>query len=49
MMPRPTRLRAMSVSFTFAVLLIGGIAALGLLTLIMLIMPVVRSGAGSGG
>jgi hypothetical protein len=39
----------MSVSFTFAVLLIGGIAALGLLTLIMLIMLVVRSGAGSGG
>ena len=48
-MLRPTRLRAMSVSFTFAVLLIGGVAALGLLTLIMLITFMVRSGARSGG
>jgi hypothetical protein len=40
----------MSVSFTFAVLLIGGIAALGLLLLVMLIMLMVRSaGARSGG
>jgi hypothetical protein len=40
----------MSVSFTFAVLLIGGIAALGLVLLVMLIMLMVRStGARSGG
>jgi hypothetical protein len=32
----PTRLRAMSLSFTFAVLLICGVAALGLVLLIML-------------
>jgi hypothetical protein len=39
----------MSVSFTFAVLLIGGVAALGLLMLVMLIMLVMRSaGARSG-
>jgi hypothetical protein len=39
----------MSVSFTFAVLLIGGVAALGLLMLVMLIMLVLRSaGARSG-
>jgi hypothetical protein len=38
-----TRLRAMSVSFTFAVVLIGCIAALGLLLLILLIMLMVRS------
>ena len=48
-MPRPTRLRAMSVSFTFAVLLIGGVAVLGLIMLLMLIMLMVRSGARSGG
>jgi hypothetical protein len=33
----PTRLRAMSLSLTFAVLLICGVAALGLVLLIMLI------------
>jgi hypothetical protein len=33
----------MSVSFTFAALLIGGVAALGLLLLISLIMLMVRS------
>jgi hypothetical protein len=33
----PTRLRAMSLSFTFAVLLMCGIAAIGLVLLIMLI------------
>jgi hypothetical protein len=33
----PTRLQAMSLSFTFAVLLICGVAALGLALLIMLI------------
>jgi hypothetical protein len=43
----PTRLRAMSLPFTFAVLLICGVAALGLVLLIMLIRLVfqaVRSG-----
>jgi hypothetical protein len=39
----PIRLRAMSVSSTFAALLIGGVAVLGLLLLIMLIMLIVRS------
>lgn len=40
----------MSVSLTFAVVLIGCIAALGLLLLILLIMLMVRStNAGSGG
>ena len=34
---RPTRLRAMSLSFTFALLLVSGVAALGLVLLIMLI------------
>jgi hypothetical protein len=48
-MPGPTRLRAMSVSFTFAVLLIGGVAALGLLMLVMLIMLVLRSAAARSG
>lgn len=33
----------MSVSFTFALLLLGGIAALGLMLLISLIMLMVRS------
>jgi hypothetical protein len=33
----------MSVSFTFALLLLGGIAALGLMLLILLIMLMVRS------
>jgi hypothetical protein len=35
----------MSLSFTFAVLLISGVAALGLMLLIMLIRLVVRSAA----
>jgi hypothetical protein len=43
MMLIPIRLRAMSVSSTFAALLIGGVAALGLMLLIMLIMLIVRS------
>jgi hypothetical protein len=42
-MPCPTRLPAMSVSFTFAVLLIGGVATLGVLLLILLIMIMVHS------
>jgi hypothetical protein len=33
----------MSVSFTFALLLLGGFAALGLMLLILLIMLMVRS------
>ncbi len=44
-MLRGTRLPAMSLSFTFAVLLICGVAALGLVLLIMLIRLVVRSPA----
>jgi hypothetical protein len=44
----PTRLRAMSLSFTFAVLLICGVAALGLVLLIMLIRLISRA-ARSGG
>ena len=40
----------MSVSLTFALLLLGGIAALGLMLLILLIMLMVRSAnLGSGG
>jgi hypothetical protein len=39
----PTRLPAMSLSFTFAVLLICGIAALGVLLLIMLIRLILRA------
>jgi hypothetical protein len=39
----PTRLRAMSLSFTFAVLLICGVAALGLVLLIMLIGLISRA------
>jgi uncharacterized membrane protein YqjE len=39
----PIRLRAMSVSSTFAALLIGGVAALGLMSLLILIMLIVRS------
>jgi hypothetical protein len=42
-MRNPIRLRAMSVSATFAALLIGGVAALGLTLLVMLIMLIVRS------
>lgn len=33
----------MSVSFTFAVLLIGGVAALGVLLMLLLIMLMVRA------
>ena len=39
----------MSVSSTFAVLLIGGIAAVGLLLLILLIILMVRSTSGRYG
>jgi hypothetical protein len=39
----PARLPAMSVSFTFAVLLIGSVCALGVLLLLLLIMLMVRS------
>ena len=46
---RPTRLRAMSLSFTFAVLLICGVAALGLVLLITLIRLMVRSTAARPG
>jgi hypothetical protein len=42
-MRKPIRLPAMSVSSTFAALLIGGVAALGLLFLVMLIMLIVHS------
>jgi hypothetical protein len=44
---RPTRLRAMSLSFTFAVLLICGVAALGLVLLIMLIRLTLRAARAS--
>jgi hypothetical protein len=47
-MPCATRLRAMSLSFTFAVLLVCGVAALGLVLLIMLIRLISRA-ARSGG
>ena len=40
-----TKLPAMSMSFTFAVLLICGVALLGVVLLIMLIRLVVRSAA----
>ena len=43
-----TRLRAMSLSFTFAVLLVCGVAALGLVLLIMLIRLVVRAARAGG-
>jgi hypothetical protein len=39
----PTRLPAMSLSFTFAVLLICGIAAIGVLLLIMLVRLILRA------
>jgi hypothetical protein len=42
-MRKPIRLPAMSVSSTFAALLIGGVAALGLLFLVMLIMLMVHA------
>jgi hypothetical protein len=45
----PTRLRAMSLSFTFAVLLVCGVAALGLVLLIMLIQLVHSAATRSGG
>lgn len=45
----PTRLRAMSLSFTFAVLLVGGVAALGLVLLIMLNRLVHSAATRSGG
>jgi hypothetical protein len=44
----PTRLRAMSLSFTFAVLLICGVAALGLVLLIMLIRLVFQATRSGG-
>ena len=43
MMLQPIRLQAMSVSTIFTALLIGGIAALGLLFLLLLIMLMVRT------
>ena len=48
-MRRPTRLRAMSLSFTFALLLVSGVAALGLVLLIMLIQLVHSAATHSGG
>jgi hypothetical protein len=47
-MRQDTRLRAMSLSLTFAVLLICGVAALGLVLLIMLIRLIFRAAASSG-
>ena len=49
MTPRRARLRAMSLSSTFAGLLIGGVAAFGLLLLILLIMLMVRSASTRSG
>ena len=46
---RPTRLRAVSISFAFAALLIGGVAALGVLFLILLIMLMVRTAKSRSG
>jgi hypothetical protein len=43
----PTRLRAMALSFTFAVLLICAVAALGLMLLIMLIRLIYRAARAS--
>jgi hypothetical protein len=48
-MRSPTKLRAMSLSFIFAVLLICGVAALGLMLLIMLVRLMFGSAARSGG
>ena len=45
----PTRLRAMSLSFTFAVLLVCGVAALGLVLLIVLIQLIMHSAATHSG
>ena len=39
----PTRLPAISLSFTFAVLLVCGIAAIGVLLLIMLVRLILRA------
>ena len=49
MMPCRARLRAMSLSSTFAGLLISGVAAFGLLLLILLIMLMVRSASTRSG
>jgi hypothetical protein len=43
----PARLPAMSLSFTFAVLLICGIAALGVLLLIMLVRLLIQAARAS--
>jgi hypothetical protein len=43
----PIRLRAMSLSFTFAVLLVCGVAALGLILLIVLIQLVFQAARAS--
>jgi hypothetical protein len=43
----PARLRAMSLSFVFAVLLICGFAALGVLLLIMLVRLLIRAARAS--
>ena len=48
-MRQDTRLRAMSLSLTFAVLLICGVAALGLVLLIMLIRLMLREPAARSG
>jgi hypothetical protein len=45
----PTKLRTMSLSFTFAVLLICGVAAVGLVLLIMLVRLIYRSAASRSG
>ena len=45
----PIRLRAMSLSFTFAVLLVCGVAALGLILLIVLIQLIMHSAATRSG
>ena len=47
-MRQDTRLRAMSLSLMFAVLLICGVAALGLVLLIMLIRLIFRAAVSSG-
>jgi hypothetical protein len=43
----PTKLRAMSLSFTFAVLLICGVAGIGLVLLIMLVRLISRAARAS--
>ena len=47
--PCRTKLPAMSLSFTFAVLLICGVAALGLVLLIMLVLVLFRATAPRSG